>query len=336
MSGMARARQLDLFSLAPVKTVATRPAIGAAPPSAEITTLAMQLPVNIYLGTSSWSFPGWAGIVYDRPAKAVALARDGLAAYAQYPLLRCVGIDRTYYAPLTAGDFAAYTVAVPVQFRFLVKAHELCTIARFSRTGRYAEWGGQANPRFLDPSYAIDAVIAPFVDGLGVSAGPLVFQLAPQPLYAVGGPEHFVERLHRFLSALPRGPLYAVELRTPDLLTAAYVSALEDTGAAHCFNVHPTMPPIDRQRGIVAIERMPALVVRWMLHGTLGYEEARAQYAPFNHLADPDPDSRAVIAAMCRVVSASGRPSYVTINNKAEGSAPLSVVALAAQIVGRP
>lgn len=332
---MARDRQLDLFTLTPAASTA-RPAqspVAPAAPSPTLTAIAERLPPNIHLGTSSWSFPGWAGIVYDQPARAVALARDGLAAYAQHPLLRSVGIDRTYYAPLSAGDFAAYGVAVPETFRFLAKAHELCTIARFSRSGRYEEWGGQINARFLDPVYASDAVVAPFVDGLGKTAGPLVFQFAPQPLYALGGAQRFAQRLHAFLSALPRGPLYAVELRTPELLTREYLAALADAGAAHCFNVHPTMPRIEAQRSFIDAARFPALAVRWMLGGTLGYEEARRQYAPFNQLVDPDPSSRATIAAMCRAFSASGRPSYVTINNKAEGSAPLSAFALAEAIV---
>jgi uncharacterized protein YecE (DUF72 family) len=329
---MARDHQLDLFTLTPTRSNRVRSAISPAEPSAAIADVAQRLPASIYLGTSSWSFPGWAGIVYDQPATAAMLAREGLAAYAQHPLLRSVGVDRTYYAPLTAGDFAAYAAAVPATFRFLVKAHELCTIARFSRTGRYEEWGGQSNPRFLDPTYASDTVVAPFVEGLGATAGPLVFQFAPQPLFALAGAERFVERLHAFLSALPRGPLYAVELRTPELFTRAYLAALQDAGVAHCFNVHPSMPHIDEQRRLVGGDHGPALVVRWMLHGTLGYEEARAQYAPFNRLANPDPRSRAAIAAMCRAASASDRPSYVIINNKAEGSAPLSVCKLAAEI----
>lgn len=332
---MARDRQLDLFTLQPTHARPKRPVIGAAEPSAAVTDIAKRLAGDIHLGTSSWSFPGWAGIVYDQSATAMTLARDGLGAYAQHPLLRTVSIDRTYYAPISAGDFAAYAAAVPEPFRFMVKAHELCTLARFSRSGRYEEWAGQTNPRFLDADYAIENVVAPLIDGLGPHAGPLVFQFPPQPLFAVGGPDGFAERLHGFLSALARGPLYAVELRTPELFTRRYLSVLADNGAAHCFNVHPTMPRIDSQYRFAGIDRFPALVVRWMLHGTLGYEEARAQYAPFNRLVDPDPASRTTIATMCRNASASRRPSYVIINNKAEGSAPLSVVALATEIVGR-
>ena len=42
--------------------------IGPAAVEANIKMLGAQLPAAIHLGTSSWSFPGWAGIVYDKPA----------------------------------------------------------------------------------------------------------------------------------------------------------------------------------------------------------------------------------------------------------------------------
>ena len=92
------------------------------PPKPHIVA-ANRLPKHLYMGTSSWSFPGWEGIVYDRKATQRALARQGLQAYAHHPLLRCVGIDRTYYAPITAEDFAAYADVVPESFRFIVKAN---------------------------------------------------------------------------------------------------------------------------------------------------------------------------------------------------------------------
>jgi hypothetical protein len=84
------------------------------------------LPAGIHLGTSSWSFPGWTGLVYaprgKKPASEQVLARHGLAAYAQHPLFRTVSLDRTFYAPLTAEEFARYAAQVPDTFRFVVKA----------------------------------------------------------------------------------------------------------------------------------------------------------------------------------------------------------------------
>ncbi len=64
--------------------------------------LASALNPRIRLGASTWSYPGWAGIVWDEgPYSEAVLAKNGLAAYAQHQLLRCVGIDRSFYRPLT-------------------------------------------------------------------------------------------------------------------------------------------------------------------------------------------------------------------------------------------
>ncbi len=101
--------------------------VGASEPSARVRVLASLLDElnkgldeGLYLGTSSWSFPGWVGIVYDRQVSQTTLARHGLAAYARHPLFRTVCIDRTYYSPITAEDFARYESAVPEDFRFVV------------------------------------------------------------------------------------------------------------------------------------------------------------------------------------------------------------------------
>ena len=39
-------------------------AVGPAPAAEGLRSIAARLPQNLFLGTSSWSFPGWAGIVY--------------------------------------------------------------------------------------------------------------------------------------------------------------------------------------------------------------------------------------------------------------------------------
>jgi uncharacterized protein YecE (DUF72 family) len=323
--------QLDLF-----QSPAAEPqpqVVGAAAVSSELVAVAQQLPPRMYFGTSSWAFPGWHGLVYDRAASESQLARHGLAAYAQHPLLRAVGIDRTYYAPLPATDFAAYAAVVPDDFRFLVKAHAVCTHAYVTRHDRAAARHGERNTLFLDAAYATEQVVRPCVEGLGHKAGPLVFQFPPQDVQAVGGLQGFAERLHAFLAALPRGPLYAVELRNMELLVPAYAAALADLGVCHCYNVHPRMPALQTQQQSVASVPAPALVVRWMLHPRLSYDAATVRYQPFDRLIDADTSNRAAIARLCLEAMTEGRPAYVIANNKAEGSAPLTVFRLAECIV---
>ncbi len=305
---MPRKGQLDLFGAR----------VGPATPSAHDRALGEALAPEIHLGTSSWSFPGWKGIVFDRSAGKSTLAQEGLAAYARHPLLRTVSLDRTYYGPIDRETYAEYAEAVPEAFRFLVKAHRDLT----SRPG---------DAHYLDASYAADAVIGPFVEGLGRNGGPLVFQFPPQR--GRPSPDAFADALERFLGQLPRGPLYAVEIRHAPWLTNRYADALIAGGAVPCFTVHPSMPPIARQREVLdAAARDRAWVVRWMLGGGLAYEEARDRYAPFDRLVAPDRASRAHIAAVCGEAARRHTPAFVAINNKAEGSAPLSAFALARAI----
>lgn len=320
--------QLDLFGAPP----SARRGVGAAAVADDVVAVAAHLPRGVRLGTSSWSFPGWAGIVYDRAAGTATLARSGLAAYARHPLLRTVGVDRTYYAPIGEAEFAAYADAVPSDFRFLVKAPEALTTARFPDHARYGEQRGAASAFFLDPGYAADAICAPMAGGLGEKVGVLVFQFAPQPAALLGGPQRFAERLHGFLDRLPRGIPYAIELRSDILFTASYRDAVHAAGAGHVVNVHPTMPPPAAQAARLADTTQP-LIVRWMLGHGQRYDEARERYAPFDRLVDEDPPSRRAIATLCRTAVSGKREAFVIINNKAEGSAPLSALRLAAAIV---
>jgi uncharacterized protein YecE (DUF72 family) len=323
--------QLALFDFAP-EAEPERRGVGAALQPEEVEELGRNLPRGICLGGSTWSFPGWAGLVFDRPYSPSKLAREGLAAYARHPLLRAVGIDRTHYQPVEAVDLAEYREAVPEDFRFLVKAHEACTLARFPDHARYGQQKGQENTLFLDPKYAADQVVAPFVEGIGEGGGALLFQFAPQSL---GTPEGFAERLFHFLSALPRGPVYAVELRNRELITADYGDALTAVGACHCHNVHPRTPDVRAQARLAGSSRGPMTIVRWLLGPGLTYEEAGRRYAPFNRLAAPDPNGRRAVADLAREAHAAGRPFLCTINNNAEGCAPLSAVELAREILGK-
>lgn len=307
-------------------------AVGPAPAAEGLRSIAARLPQNLFLGTSSWSFPGWAGIVYGRRSTPTRLAREGLAAYARHPLLRCVGIDRSYYGALPAAVLAGYAAQVPEGFRFVVKAPEACTVSRYPRHARYGASAGERNPLFLDAAFAADTFVGPALQGLGKRAGVLVFQFPPQASQGDAAPGSFAERLARFLGALPRGALYAVEIRNPSWLTPAYAEALEAAGACHCLAIHPSMPGLAQQARIVRVERGPALVARWMLGGGRRYEEARERYAPFDRLVDEDPGNRSDLALRCRTALRAGRPAFVTINNKAEGSAPLSVFRLAQAI----
>jgi ribosomal protein S2 len=95
------------------------------------------------------------------------------------------------------------------------------------------------------------------------------------------------------------------------------------------------MPDTAAQLGFAMQGTPRALVVRWMLGGSLNFEEARERYRPFNRLVDEAPATRAEIADAAINAAVANVPVYVIANNKAEGSAPLTLAALARAIVDR-
>jgi uncharacterized protein YecE (DUF72 family) len=326
---------------APVSAPAARkrpaaggPKVRPAPPDPAQQALAQSLPPQLRLGTSSWFFPGWAGMVWDGDYEPSVLSKHGLAAYAQHPLFRTVSLDRSFYKPLTASQYAAYAAVVPADFRFVVKAPSLIADALVrGEDGR----GMQANPAFLDPVLAVQEFAAPALAGLGDRLGVLVFQLSPLPGPTLARVPDLLERLQRMLTALPalrpQAPdaVVAVELRNPELLTPALAQVLREAGATYCLGLHPKMPPIEAQLPLLRALWPGPLVCRWnlnRLHGAYGYEEAKKLYEPFDKLADPDVETRAALARVIAGTTGAGQPAYVAINNKAEGSAPLSVLAL--------
>ena len=288
--------------------------------------VAALLPAELRMGTSSWTFPGWDGLVWDRTPTPRALGAHGLTAYARHPLLRAVGVDRTYYDTLDARVFRRYREQVPDDFRFLVKA---------DRRLLFLDGPGSEPDLFLNPAWASDRVIGPAVEGLGDTLGTILFQFPPMPAEAMGGPRAFAESIYRFLDALPDGPRYNVEVRTPELLTRDWMAALHHAGAGHTCVVHPTMPPVTEQVDTAPPARGRTCVVRWMLQPGHRYREAREGWAPFDRLQAPDPVRRSEVADTIERILEIGANPLVIVNNKAEGSAPASIQALAEELKSR-
>ncbi|MCU4119923.1 DUF72 domain-containing protein [Variovorax sp. N23] len=329
----------------PAPRAARGGAIAAQPVAPALQAMADALPRHVRLGTSTWSYPGWAGIVWDGTYAESRLAKDGLTAYARHPLLRTVCVDRAFYRPLSAIQYARLAALVPPDFRFVVKAPSLVTDALVrGEEGR----GRQPNPAFLNPELAVHEFVRPALDGLGAKVGALVFQLSPLPLPLLARRAELFERLAAMLRALPAlrpdapDGVIAVEVRDPELLTPALADLLRDAGATYCLGLHPKLPPIAEQLPMLRALWPGPLVCRWNVnrrHGAYGYEDAEALYAPFDKMVHPDIDTRTALARVIAGTAGAGQNVYVTISNKAEGSAPLSVQALAEQLhrpSGRP
>jgi uncharacterized protein YecE (DUF72 family) len=319
--------QLDLFAPTPRRRPPSPFAERLAREHAEAAGIAARLPRGVRFGTSSWSFPDWAGIVYSRAAKMTELAREGLAEYARHPLLTTVGVDRSYYAPIPPQDLVRYAEQLPPGFPCCPKAPEAVTSAVKPARSGGARSG--ANPDYLNARLFEDETLAPFREVFAEHTGPFILQFPPVPASVRPRPEEFADSLDRFLAALPPDFRYAVELRDPALLTPRYAEALEAHGAAHVYNYVTAMPMPAAQADVVPVASAPFAVVRLLLRPGTTYGERREEMMPFDRLTDMNPEMRREVVSIARVAVDAGIPVSVLVNNKAEGCAPLTIRALA-------
>lgn len=289
------------------------------------------LPDGVLFGTSSWTFPGWAGIVYPATLPATALAREGLRHYAAHPLLGTVGIDRSYYAPIPLDDLRAYADHLPAGFPCCLKAPATVTSRvepAFGSTRRSL----RMNPDFLSVDRLEQDLLSGLAAGFASHTGLIVLEFPPGPREAPLAPAAFLDALDVFLGRLPREFRYAVELRDRALLGPAYHDLLTRHGVSHTFNYWSAMPGLLAQARAVPPEDSPSVVLRLLLKPGTWYEDQRDKFRPFNRLVEPDDAMRDEVVALTTRALARGRKVYVLVNNKAEGSSPLTIEAIAERL----
>ena len=69
------------------------------PPPEQLEVLRSAIPPNVHFGTSTWNYPGWAGLIYSRVWPEAGATAKMLAEYARFPLFTTVGIDSSFYGP---------------------------------------------------------------------------------------------------------------------------------------------------------------------------------------------------------------------------------------------
>lgn len=318
--------QLGLFDALPSDTVVDDE-------RERLAELRRRLPDKLRLGTSSWTFPGWAGLVYHRRyGSQRAFVRESLREYAEHPLMRTVGIDRGYYTPVPESDLASYARQLPRDFRGGIKVWQQISMPVYPRHPRYGDLAGQANPDFLDVERFVDEVFTPVKSAFGARMGPWILEMAPSPVPI--DPTWFCQKLGAFLRRAPNDFPFAVEIRDRRLLTASYVRTLQEHGGSHVFNFWSRMPNLRDQLEVPGLLNGQVAVSRLLLPPGTDYAELRDAFSPFDRVVSPQPEMREDVVEMIRRALDRDMDTYVLVNNKAEGSSPLTVLAIAERVAG--
>jgi uncharacterized protein YecE (DUF72 family) len=306
----------------------TQPASGANlhPPfdPRELARLAAQ---GVYLGTCSWKYRGWEGMIYQGGyASEAQFQRASLREYtSSFPT---VSVDFTYFAwPLR--DMMAYLVeSTPENFRLCPKVTKRITMSVFPNLPAYGKWAGQPNPDFLSVKLFKELFLEP-ISVLKDRMGVVIFEFS--------GPEKGeLEAFARFFSEVPRDFTYAVEIRNPELVTPEFYSLLSRLGLSPVFSHWTKMPSVQRQldtylKSSGAEDTTPLVAISLVREGR-SFEEAVSLFQPYGETKDIYEAARIDLAELGNFAMQSGRKAYILVSNRLEGSAPFTIGAVAEKI----
>ena len=107
---------------------------------------------------------------------------------------------------------------------------------------------------------------------------------------------------------------------------------LREHGVAHLLNSWTRMPSIGEQLAIPDIATGPFLIARALLRPGRDYQTAVDTFAPYDRIQDPNPQLRLDMKSTAELAMRLRMPAWLLTNNRAEGSAPHTIIALARMI----
>ena len=206
---------------------------------------------NIFIGGSSWKYEGWLGQIYSRSRYQVR-GRFSKRLFEDTCLSEYAGIF-----PTVCGDFAFYQFPTeafwaklfrhtPEGFRWGFKIPEQITVPTWPVHPRYGALAGRENPTFLDAALLEQSLLRA-LEPYRKQTGVLIFEFGT--MRGVN-PAEFIRLLDPFLSQLPPGWRYAVEVRNVEFLRPDYFACLRAHEVTHVYNAWTRMPEIVDQLAI--------------------------------------------------------------------------------------
>ena len=291
---------------------------------------------GVFIGTSSWKYPGWRGQLYDsaryewRGKFAQArFEKNCLAEYAE--VFKTVCVDAAYYAFPSVQYLEGLASRTPPDFQFGFKVTDEITLRKFPNLPRFGQRAGQRNEHFLAAEVFERGFLKP-CEAIRPRVGLLMFEFSRFYPADYGQGRDFVAALDSFLAQLPRGWPYAVEMRNRQWLQQEYFDCLSRHRVAHVFNSWTEMPPVSDQMALPGSRTNPELVAaRFLLKPGRRYEDAVKSFQPYDQIHEVNAEARQAGAALIREGKTSpGRKTFIYVNNRLEGNALQTLQAMLA------
>jgi uncharacterized protein YecE (DUF72 family) len=289
---------------------------------------------GVFVGTSSWKYPGWNGLLYDEARYVyrgkfanTRFERNCLSEYAE--VFKAVCVDAAYYTFPTVKYLEGLAAQVPDDFRFAFKVTDAITLKKFHNQPRFGKMAGMQNPRFLDPEAFERGFLQP-CESIRSKVGILMFEFSKFYPADFENGRDFVTHLDAFLARIPKGWPYGIEMRNKYWLKPEYFECLSRHGVAHVYNSWTDMPPIDEQMALPGSETSPAVsAARFLLRPGRKYEEAVTAFQPYRETKEINEEARRAGAALIQNGKKNPqKQTFLFVNNRLEGNALQTIRAM--------
>lgn len=274
----------------------------------------------IRIGTCSWKYDSWKGIVY-----ADEKVPNMLKEYAKH--FSTVEIDQWFWSLFENNrytmpknkDVEEYNASVPDDFRFTIKLPNSISLTHYYLKSKSVPL--KENPYFLSVDLYNEFLeaIAPMASKVGVVM--LQFEyLNKQKMHSLN---QFLDKLEAFVNAIPKTIKLGIETRNPNYLKKEYFEFLFQHKLVPVFLHGYYMPPVFETYKSFKELIDDTVVLR--LHGPdrSGIEAVTGNI--WNAIVQPKDDEIEKIIEMMRSLLERETDLYVNVNNHYEGSAPLTI-----------
>jgi uncharacterized protein YecE (DUF72 family) len=275
---------------------------------------------NIRIGTCSWKYDSWEGIVYPNKEKF-----NYLEEYSKH--FNSVEVDQWFWSlfePKKAllpkdGDVKDYAESVPDKFRFTIKIPNSVTLTHFYNRNKSEPL--KPNPFFLNTELfdKFLETLKPMNKKLGV----LMFQFEYLNKQKISGLTEFLDRFESFIESIDKKYIYGIEIRNPNFLIKPFFDFLERNKLAMVFLQGYYMPPIWEVFNEYKEQIKSTALIR--LHGPDRSGIEKKTGSIWNQIVEPKDEELDKVAEIIYYLNNKKVDTYVNVNNHYEGSAPLTI-----------
>ncbi|MCF8412829.1 MAG: DUF72 domain-containing protein [Melioribacteraceae bacterium] len=284
---------------------------------------------ELRIGTCSWKYDSWKGIVYSNSEEI-----NYLNEYSQF--YNSVEIDQWFWSlhaenKITLPFFNvvnSYKNSVPEDFKFTVKVPNSITLTHFYKKQK-------SDPLIENKHFFSNKLFDEFLRTLNPikkQLGPLIFQFEYLNKQKMPAQQHFFGEVEKFASGLDKDYQYSFEIRNPNYLSEEYFNLLAQNNLGVTFIQGYFMPSIIDLYGKYKSQITSTTVIR--LHGPDRKGIENKTGGNWDKIVEPKDSELPGIVKIIEDLLSKEVDVYLNVNNHYEGCAPLTIKKIEKMIYG--